>query len=190
MKRSPAVICALLLLAACDAGAPELPGGRPSPPRTQLELGLRLLKHNQAQMALNAFNRSLAEEGVSAGAMTGAGVAMARLHRRKDAERFLRGALDLDPNSVAAHNALGVLLYDEGDYAAAAAELQTALTLTDGADPSIATNLGIVETALANAKMEDGSVDDFQFDLVQYGGGVYRLEPRPNSERRIVQFAP
>ena len=94
---------------------------------------------------------------------------------------FLRSAIDLKPNFAIAHNNLGVVLYELGDIGGAIGEFEAAYALTGGADRDIATNLGIAE--LSNARQTETIVenDNIAFDVIQFGHGVYRLEPRTNA---------
>ncbi len=108
-----------------------------------------------------------------------AGVALHRLDRRKEALRFLRSAVDIDPNFTIARNNLGVLLYELGDVAGAVTEFEIAYALTNGLDRAIATNLGIAETATAQTEVETiVTEDNVTFDVIRFGHGVFRLTPR------------
>jgi len=149
-----------------------------TPPASELDIGVRLLAANQPAMALDPFNRSIPLDGGSADALTGIGASYLQLGQRAQALQFLEAATTLDPNSALARNNLGVALYDEGDYVRALTEFNRAYALTDGLDVSIATNVGIAEAALAEAGQAIPAVDEVQFDVIQYGHGVYRLEPR------------
>lgn len=184
MIRPSALVCFALLAAACQT-MPQSPGSQPglatanaNTSVSPLTVGVRLLSANQPEMALDAFNRSVTEEGVSADALTGIGASYLRLGQRSQALQFLEAATALDPNSALARNNLGVALYDEGDYVRALTEFNRAYALTDGLDASIATNVGIAEAALAETGEAIPGVDEVQFDVIQYGHGVYRLEPR------------
>lgn len=172
MKRQVALLVGLGLSYEAMAGESLAP----LPP--SMELGVRLLNAGEASLALGAFNRALSEDGLNAEALIGIGAAMHKLGRRKEALRVMKSAVDLDPNLALARNNLGVLLYEMGEISAAVFEFERAFALTGGADDRISTNLGIAEF---NASMEDTDeiiANDFDFDVIQYGHGVYRLEPR------------
>ncbi|MEL7465873.1 MAG: tetratricopeptide repeat protein [Pseudomonadota bacterium] len=144
-------------------------------------LGARLLEANQPQMALDAFSRVLAADGVSAEALVGLGVAYHALGRLQASVEMFEAAADLDPNSAEARNNLGVAYYANGEYAAARSEFERAFALTGGTDPKIRFNLGVAEIAFTE-RANDAVVDEAEFDVIQYGHGVYRLEKRERGE--------
>ena len=180
MMRCALITVAALALMGCaqpQGALAQRPGAASSVP--PMELGLRLLRSNEPTLALSAFNRALGQGDVTAEALTGVGVALHRLDRRKEALRFLRSAVDLDPNFAIARNNLGVLLYELGDASGAVSEFEIAYALTDGLDRSIATNLGIAETVTAQTQVETIVTDDnVTFDVIRFGHGVFRLTPR------------
>lgn len=188
-------LAALVAAAGCQAQPPGA-AGPTAQPASDIEIGERLLAAKQPDLALRAFNRDIAANGVSDAALLGIGVAYIRLGQRREALRFLQAAVDLAPNNAMARNNLGVLLHAEGDYAGAHAEFTRAYALTGGADPRIRDNLGMAEYAL-EAHGDATLVDEAEFDVIQYGHGVYRLEPRkdepgatePENENRAAETA-
>lgn len=174
------VIVAALALMGCvqpQGALAQRPGPASNVP--PLELGLRLLKSGEPTLALSAFNRALGQGDVTAEALTGVGVALHRLGRRKESVRFLRSAIDVDPNFAIARNNLGVLLYELGDVPGAVSEFEIAYALTEGLDRDVATNLGIAETVSAQTRVETiVTEDNVTFDVVRFGHGVFRLTPR------------
>ena len=170
---SRAPFAALLWLVAYDAMADSL---APLPP--SMELGLRLMRTGEASLALAAFNRAMAEDGPSAEALTGVSAALHRMGLKKEAIKVLKSAVELDPNLAVARNNLGVLLYETGDIGGAQSEFERAFALTGGADERISINLGIAEHNNVTSESTRIGELDFDFDLIQYGHGVYRLEPR------------
>lgn len=177
-----AVVGGAALTAACQNSVNALPvvdpvaeAARKSPP---IGVGIKLLAANQPEMALNAFHRSLRADGPTAAALTGAAVANVRIGRATNALRLLEAAVTVDPNSIVARNNLGVVLYDRGEYAASLSHLEHAYELTGGTDRSVADNLGIVQYALANSVSEKSEVDEANYEVIQYGHGVYRLQPK------------
>lgn len=172
--RAGAILLALAL-SGC-AAAPE-PAPAPPPPVDPMVLGGRLLAQNRPDLALDAFERAIAAGGRPE-ALTGAAVALLRLGRIGEARRLLEAAVARDPDLATARNALGVAHYEAGRFAAALAEFRRADELTGGADPSIAFNIGVAETALAAREGEIPVLDGFDYDVIQYGNGVYRLTPR------------
>lgn len=181
--RAPPFLAAALVLAGCaPPGGPAGAGfAGPRADAPPLELGVRLMKAGEPMMALGSFNRALARDGPTAPALTGVAAALYRLGQRREALRIARSAVDLDPNLAVARNNLGVMLYEEGDLGGALAEFERAFALTDGIDGDIATNLGIAEYIAGRRDDAGEVVDDATFDLVRFGHGVYRLEPREQS---------
>ncbi|MGB0851731.1 MAG: tetratricopeptide repeat protein [Pikeienuella sp.] len=139
-----------------------------------MAVGIRLMRAGEPTQALGAFNRALAER-VTAEALTGAASAYHALGQRKQAKELLHAAIKRDPNLGLARNNLGILLYEDGDYAAAEQELRRAFAITGGADRAIATNLAFAEFALSQVPAPTVKDAD-AFDVIQYGHGLYRLE--------------
>lgn len=166
--RMGAVTCAALLMACQPVG--QTPGDAGDP----MELGVRLMRAGQPSQALGAFNRALSEE-VTAEALTGVASAYHAMGRRKEAKKLLLAAVDRNGNFALARNNLGIVLYEEGDYAGAERELRRAFAITGGADHAIATNLAFAEFALSQAP-EPALEDAETFDVIQFGHGLYRLE--------------
>lgn len=178
-----ALAAATLVAAGCAGPLPPTPGAAPTGPVDQTTLGVRLMQEGEAALALRAFNRAIARDGPSAETLTGVAAALYTLGQPKEATRIARSAVDLDPNLAVARNNLGVMLYEQGDYGDALAELERAYALTAGAHAGIATNLGIAEHVAAQRNAEVVIKEDAEFDLIQFGHGVYRLEKRrPDAE--------
>lgn len=142
-----------------------------------IEIGARLIRANQPEMAVDVFSRVITEKGVSAAALTGLGVAYHRMGRPGQATQLFESAVEVDPNQPVARNNLGVVLYNDGAFAAALSEFERAYALTGGRDERVNTNLGIAIFSLSQVETT-AEVDEVEFDVIQYGHGVYRLEPR------------
>ncbi|MFV0473961.1 MAG: tetratricopeptide repeat protein, partial [Pikeienuella sp.] len=153
------------------------------PPADPAALGARLLAENRPDLALDAFERAIAA-GDGPEALTGAAIALLRLGRGGEARRLLETALAREPDLPAARNALGVAHHEAGRYEAALAEFRRSDELTGGGDPSIAFNIGVAETALAAREGRQAELDGFDYDVIQYGNGVYRLTPRARGSAR------
>lgn len=190
MTRGAAVLLAAMALAGCDGmNLPDFPAPAPAAqPADHVALGKRLLAQNRPDLALAAFNRGIAgDDGPEA--MTGAAISLLKLGRPAEARRLLEAALAREPDLPAARNALGVAYYEDGRHAAALQEFRRANELTGGADPSIAMNIGMAKMALAREEAgREASLDAVDYDVIQYGNGVFRLEPRapipPGEENR------
>lgn len=136
--------------AALDA-APQL---RPGSDQTYLSLGRQLLATNEPALAMKAFNASMGTEGVSAEAMTGAGIAAQEQGLTYAARRYFERARDLAPRSPVVHNNLGVVLFRLKEYHAARAAFRTALDLSGGENASVRENLERTEAEIARRDSE------------------------------------
>ena len=155
----PLLALALLLAAgACEFLPPgpldglEAPAPLPQPETTWLDLGRRLLGADQPAEAGQAFLRSLREEGVTAAALTGAGVAAERQGMLAEARRRFEAARLRAPGSATAHLNLGAVLFRMGELHAARRAFQAALALSHGTDAYAARNLAMSEAAIARAE--------------------------------------
>ena len=185
-----------LFAAACAAAAVSVAacaqpgaGAQTAPAAPSVTIGERLLVARQPEMAADVFEKLIASDGPDPVSLTGLGVAYHQSGRRKLAERFFRAAIDLDPNLAIARNNLGVSLYDAGDYAAALSEFERAFAITEGLDRTVATNIGIAEIAVV-VHADEVEVDDAEFDVIQYGHGVFRLQERAPEEKAAPKTAP
>ncbi|MEO0362088.1 MAG: tetratricopeptide repeat protein [Pseudomonadota bacterium] len=170
-------LAAASLAAGCQQhGASSSAAPTAAAPADPLQIGVRLLASNQADMALRAFNQEMAENGPSAEALTGAAIANMRVGRGPLATKLLRKALRLDPFYAPAHNNLGVALYDEGDYLGALTAFQKAHELTGGSDPAVAVNLDMAAFVVADTAKTTPQLDESEFEVILYGNGLYRLE--------------
>ena len=134
----PAALFLLLFAAGCEllprdpladlAAPPPLPQ-----PRTSwADLGMQLLADDRPEQAHDAFIRSLRVEGVTAAALTGAGVAAERQGMLTEAQRLFGQASLRAPGSAMVQNNLGAVLYQLGEFYAARRAFQAALALSHG----------------------------------------------------------
>jgi tetratricopeptide (TPR) repeat protein len=160
MKRllGPGVALSLLLTAAGCELLPrhplaelEPPPPLPQPTTTWSDLGRELLAADQPDQAYDAFIRSLRVEGVTATALTGAGVAAERQGLLTEARRYFEQASLLAPGSVTVQNNLGAVLYRLGELHDARNAFQAALMLSNGTSEMAARNLSISEIAIRRA---------------------------------------
>lgn len=157
--RTPPLALALLLSAgACEFLPPgplaglEAPAPLPRPMTSWLDLGRRLLAADRPEQAQAAFIRSLRLEGITAAALTGAGIAAERLGMLTEARRFFEQARLRAPDSVTVENNLGAVLYRLGEVHDARRAFQAALSLSHGTSDVAARNLGISEAAIRRAE--------------------------------------
>lgn len=189
MSHSPAIFLApaILAIAACTSAggirterdSPFAPGlsGEEDQNVDGLIVGHRLMQANEYELALRAYYRAWAEQGVSADVLSATGSANLKLGRLGQAERDLRQALVLDEEFIPAWNNLGVVLMEKGDYGEASRVFQRALKLDSGETADIADNL-----ALALARIDNPDYADPQNTgpaLVRRGTGEYLLLTEP-----------
>jgi Flp pilus assembly protein TadD len=118
-------------------------------PVSNLSRGKFMLAAGEPELAMKEFLISMSVEGVSAEAMTGAGIAAQQQGLLASARIYFERARELDPNSVAAHNNLGVVLYMRKEYYPAQEAFQTAFALSSGTSGTAERNLNRVEEKIA-----------------------------------------
>lgn len=116
----------------------------------QLEVGHRLMQAREYQLALEAYMRAAAHEGLTADTLAAMGSANLRLGRLNQAEDLLRRAVAEDAMFVPAWNNLGVLLMEQRRFGEASEVFRRAYAADSGNSDTIRDNL-----RLALARMED-----------------------------------
>lgn len=178
-------LLAIMALAACDTagGLRPLEGGSLAPMGTArgeesvdgLIVGHRLMKAGEYELALEAYYRAAAEQGVNVDVLSAIGSANLQLGRLGQAEQILRRATELDETFPPAWNNLGVVLMERGNYGEASRVFQLAFALDSGQSAEIRENL-----ALALAKRENPTYSaPEEFRLVRRGPGVYQILETP-----------
>ena len=126
----------------------------------------------QYDLALRAYYRAAAQQGVNVDVLSAIGSADLQLGRLGQAEQILRRALERDPQFVPALNNLGVVLMERGKIGEAVETFRLAFALDSGQSARIRENL-----RLALAKLENPSYaeEDNNFALVRRGNGEYLL---------------
>lgn len=146
------------------AGASSLDG---------LMVGHRLMAAGEHELALRAYTRAAAQQGLNVDTLSALGSANLRLGRLNQAERLLRRATQEDASFPAAWNNLGVILMERGKYAEASEVFRRAFATDNGNSDQIRENLRI-----SLAKIEDPSYDLAQNNnvkLVRRGTGDFVL---------------
>lgn len=182
-----AILFAALVLTACGTGGRLAPidSGPPPPPGTVrvreavdgLVVGHRLMAAGEYELALSAYLRAAGQQGVNVDVLSAIGSANLRLGRLGQAEQILRRALEEDDTFVPAHNNLGVVLMERGEFGEASRVFRTAFALDSGQSAQIRENL-----RLALAKLENpgyAGPNDNNFSLVRRGNGRYLLLSTP-----------
>ena len=149
----------------------------PQPKTTYLDLGRSLLQQNRVDLAHDAFVRSLRTEGITAAALTGAGIAAERQGLLNEARSLFEKARAEAPDSVLAHNNLGAVHYRMGEYHAARRAFQAAFALSSGKNSVAARNLSLSEMAIAREAEENPKLARNPIRLQRLGSGAYILEP-------------
>ncbi|WP_299352182.1 tetratricopeptide repeat protein [uncultured Shimia sp.] len=179
-----AILGLIMTLAACNTGGlgtskdnPYAPTGTSKNAAVDgLEVGDRLMDAGEYELALEAYYRAAAAQGITAEILTSVGWANLALGRLGQAEKQFRDSLDLDETRPDTWNNLGVILMERGNYSEAVQIFQKAYALDNGESDSIRDNL-----RLALAKMENPSYDDgnSEYKLVRRGGGDYLIRTTP-----------
>lgn len=140
----------IALLAACSSGGlgrSDGPGGAPPAAdgsrrgENGLVVGDRLMASGEYELALKAYLRAAAEQGIDAEVLAAIGSANLALGRLNQAEQLLRRSVEMDPTNVPALNNLGVVLMNEDKPGEARVYFQRAYAMDSGATDSIRENL-------------------------------------------------
>ncbi len=179
---------ALVLLTACEqtggleqtADSPFAPGSTAGEPDIVdgLTVGHRLMASGEYELALKAYFRAAAEEGVNVDVLSAIGSANLQLGRLNQAEQILRRATELDETFPPAWNNLGVVLMEKGEFGEASRVFRIAFALDNGESAEIRDNL-----RLALAKLGDPtySEPESDFRLVRRGPGLFRILATPET---------
>lgn len=148
-------LCAAALLAGCAAPAkkpvarkppatqskPATPApaarapAQPAPTGAYAE-ALKLLKSNQLEQAEATLQAVARANPQASGPLTNLGIVYARSNRKPEARTAFTRAINLNPANAAAHNWLGVLAREAGDFARAEQAYQAALAADGGYAPA------------------------------------------------------
>lgn len=139
-----------------------------------LLVGHRLMEAEEFDLALRAYLRAAAEQGMTADVFSAIGSANLRLGRLGQAETLLREAVKADPASVPALNNLGVVLMERGKLGEARVVFQQAYALDSGGSDSIRENLRLA-IARSTASVYDENEQGRDFTLVRRDQGQYVL---------------
>ena len=144
-----------------------------------LTVGHNFMAAGEYEFALKAYQRSVAEDGLTPDILNGMAVAHMKLGRLGEAERLLRGAVSQDQDFGPAWNNLGVLLANTGRYLEAKRTFEIAFGLAGGNSTQIKEN--IAKVVAKAEKVEYISPNDKNdFELVRRGDGVYLLLETPS----------
>lgn len=180
MKRTGAALLIVTLLAACATAGGD---GRNTPygadPRGEavdgLLVGHRLMEANEPELALKAYLRAAAENGINADTLSAIGSANLALGRLGQAEQILRRALEIEPDFVPALNNLGVALMNRGKLGEARVVFQQAYALDSGQSDSIRDNLKLAIARSEAQVYDESQQEEGEFQLVRREKGRYVL---------------
>ncbi|SHG56704.1 tetratricopeptide repeat protein [Cognatishimia maritima] len=186
-KRLPKVFLILgFALAACSTGGLGTSTDSPFAPSIdarkeavdQTLVGHRLMDAGEYELALEAYTRVAAKEGLTADVLANIGSANLKLGRLGQSEDNFRDAIEQDETRPEIWNNLGIVLLEAGQTAEAVQLLRKAYALDNGESDAIRDNL-----RLALAKMENPAYDgpqlEEEFKLVRRGSNDYLLQKTP-----------
>jgi len=102
------------------------------------------------ELALRAYTRAAAQQGVNVDTLSALGSANLKLGRLGQAERLLRRATEQAPDFPAAWNNLGVILLEKGEYSEAAEVFRRAFATDNGNSDQIRENLRLALSNLSD----------------------------------------
>jgi Flp pilus assembly protein TadD len=139
-----------------------------------LIVGHRLMSAGEYELALRAYTRAAAQQGVNVDTLSALGSANLKLGRLGQAERLLRRATEQAPDFPAAWNNLGVILLEKGEYSEAAEVFRRAFVPDNGNSDQIRENLRLALSNLSDPGY-DASQQNQDFKLVRRGTGDFVL---------------
>lgn len=140
-----------------------------------LLVGHRLMEAHEPELALKAYLRAAAEDGVNVDTLSAIGSANLALGRLGQAEQILRRALEVDPNFVPALNNLGVVLMERGKTGEARVVFQQAYALDSGQSDSIRDNLKLAIARTEAPVYDETQEEKGEFKLVRRDKGQFVL---------------
>nr|WP_321365825.1 tetratricopeptide repeat protein [uncultured Celeribacter sp.] len=160
-----------------DAGAVAPPGLDATEESVDgLTVGHRLMASGEYELALKAYYRAAAHQGMTVDTLSALGSAKLRLGRLGQSEQDLRRAIELDDTFVPAWNNLGVVLMERGEFGEAERVFRTAFALDSGHSAEIRENLRLALAKLENPEYSE--TYESNFTLVRRGTGEYLILAR------------
>lgn len=171
-------------LAACNTGGLNASDGVFAPGVSGesdidgLIVGHRLMAAGEFELALRAYTRAAAQQGLNVDTLSALGSANLRLGRLGQAERLLRRAVEEDADFPPAWNNLGVILMEQGRVAEASEMFRRAFATDDGNSDEIRDNLRFALAQLENPGY-DPAQENEQFQLIRRGPGDFLILNAP-----------
>lgn len=169
--------------ATAGAAVREAPAGQTN---SYLSLGKRMLAAREPNLAMKAFLTSMSVDGISAEAMTGAGIAAQRQGLLTSARRYFEQARSLAPDSVIAHNNLGVVLYKLKEYYPARNAFRRAYALSNGKSEIAERNLNRAEATIARMEKVPKTDPAISHDVIRLGTSEFRLIETASPEADVT----
>lgn len=177
-------VLATLLVGGCDKTNLNRPDGVYAPGVAGqsdidgLLIGHRLMAAGEYELALKAYTRAAAQQGLNVDTLSALGSADLKLGRLNEAEHLLRRAVAMDDSFPPAWNNLGVVLMNKGNIAEAAAMFRRAYATDNGDSDQIRNNLRLALAKLDNRDYAPAQ-ENGQFQLVRRGPGSYVILNAP-----------
>lgn len=187
-----ALVVSVLSLGGCveSGGPPGVSASSQAPaaqPGAYLEAGRRLLAADEPELAYKAFMNAIRVDGLSAEALIGAGLASEKQGMLVTARRYFENALEIDPNSAAANNNLGVVLFRLKEYHAARNAFRAAFALSSGRSEIAERNLNRTEAVLAQIEEPEETVPAVSHRVVRLGTSEFRITPLTTPSAEMMQ---
>ncbi|MEM7508654.1 MAG: tetratricopeptide repeat protein [Pseudomonadota bacterium] len=180
------------VLAACDARENPF-AALQAPDRVEaangqaaLEQGRTFLRLGEYGEAKKQFISAINLGGVTAEALTGVGLAEEGQGHLNVAQSFFERALKLAPNSVMAHNNLGVILFRRARYHEAKQAFQSAYAISSGSSEIAQHNLRLANLTVAEIDANEAGIVQ-SHRLVRIGTDEYSLSQTAVSAQDLGQ---
>jgi len=182
IRAACAALACIAALSACTHGLTKPDQDSPYSPGVDLKkdavdgtvVGNRLLEAKQYELALDAYTRAAATQGMTGEIYAGVGAANLGLGRLGQAEQQLRKAITFEDAAPETWNNLGLVLMDTGQEPEAVEILRRAFALSNGESDEIRDNLRLA-LAMQGETVYDAELQE-ELDLVRSGNSVYRLK--------------
>ncbi len=178
------VIAALAASGCADTGRSDFSDGVFAPGivgESELDgliVGHRLMDAGEYELALQAYNRAAAQQGINVDTLSAIGSANLGLRRLGQAERWLRRAVEMDPTFPPAWNNLGVVLMERGKVAEASEVFRRAFAADNGNSDEIRENLRLALAKLENLDNNEPQ-ENQNYSLIRRGPGDFVLTSEP-----------
>ncbi len=178
-------VIATLATAACSTGGEEPLPQNPFAPGIDTEaeavdgllVGHRLMEAGEYDLALDAFRRAAAKEGLTGEVLNALGTVNLALGRLGQAETLLRQSVEKEPEWPEAWNNLGVVLIEAGKVPEASEVFRKAYALDNGQSDLIRDNLRLSLAKMDNALY--GATQEQDYKLVRRASGSYLIRSTP-----------